>query len=339
MSHYVGGVFDANKQTAKSAPIHIVTGFLDWAYGETPSAFRLLNFLTLAKLCYKADKASWAGKFMRSAFSELGICLRDEPYLTIPVILWMFGGFEELPPDPRRFFLLRCLELSNTFARGHPIRRIFDEVRGLGPENDHGSREFMFRQAAIRFIDDLGVQLGAGGHFACSLVRPVNEGTAASLSENPLSRSWIDPAVLRMEEPLYFDVNMNVERCIVQTVEFRGHAELLRVQAVLEQQREATQSDEARERLSYHLQALEVPIHRIGYRDCLLAGDRDGFVTHWRQLTDHRNPAEQHALNSEHLSDMVLAWKLFTRWEKFEEAQNVQQRIEKMLMVIHETMG
>lgn len=338
VSHYVAGVSGANEQTAESAPIGIVTGFLDWAYGSTPNAFRLLNFLTLAKLCHKAGQTGWAGILMRPAFSELETCLRGDPYLTIPVILSMFGGFGELPPEIRPLLLRHCLELSKTFARGHPIRRIFEKMRRMDPKSDHGSLEFTFRQAAVRFTDDLDVHLGVGGHFACSLVRPLNEGTAASLSENPLSRSWIDPEVRRMEDPLYFDVNMNVERCIVQTVEFRGHAELLRVRAVLEQQREATQSDSAHEELTYHLRALEVPIHRIGYRDCLVAGDRDGFVAHWRQLTDDRNPAEQHALDSEHLKDMMVAWKFFTLWGRLEEAQIVQRRIEKMLETIHETM-
>jgi hypothetical protein len=153
---------------------------------------------------------------------------------------------------------------------------------------------------------------------------------------------WEDPILRHNKDPEYLDSSQNVENYIVQAVEIHGYPELLQVKTVLEQRRNAAPSDQVDQILTWHLHALEVPINRIGYRDCAISEDKDRFIEHWRWLTDNRN-LPQDAFDPEYLEDMLFGWRVFTKWGKNEEVQVVENRLwqvfgilDNRLKAIHE---
>jgi hypothetical protein len=329
VSHYVGGAFDSEIWDAEKAPGEIIREYLNWAYGSTPSSFKLLSNLVSARMCYQQDRDRWAATLLRLGFVELNTCLCDQTYQTLPVILFLLRFFREQPPKARKMLLEQCLELTDPrYARYHPIRQIFEQVSKM-EQGDYDDKfcDSMFTQATSCFVDKLSVRLKESGDFVCAILRNTTQLLALSGSEEiePVQH-WVDPGSRHEKDPEYFDSSQNVENCIVQAVEVHGYPELLQVKAALEQREIAPPSDQVRQMLTRHLRALEVPIHRIGYRDCTITEDKDGFIMHWEQLTDNRN-LPQDALNPEYLQDMLFGWRVFTKWEKNEEVQRVEKRL------------
>lgn len=91
----------------------------------------------------------------------------------------------------------------------------------------------------------------------------------------------------------------------------------------------ATQNDNNRQILARHLSALEVPIHRIGSRDCILSGDRNALVDHWERLNNNWN-SPQEVWDMGHVVDMVIGWNMFTAWGETERVQSVEPRISEI---------
>jgi len=328
VSHYVGGAFDSEIWDAEKAPGEIIREYLNWAYGSTPSSFKLLSNLASARMCYQQDRDRWAATLLRLGFVELDTCLRDQTYQTLPIILFLLSFFREQPPKARKILLNQCLELTDPrYARYHPIRQIFDQVSKM-EQGDYDNKfcDSMFTQATSCFVDKLSVRLREGGDFVCAILRNTNQLLALSGSEEiePVQH-WVDPILRYNEDPKYFDSSQNVEKCIVQAVEVHGYPELLQVKAALEQRRNAAPSDQVHQMLTWHLHALEVPINRIGYRDCAMSEDKVGFIVHWRRLTENRN-LPQDALDPEYLQDMLLGWRVFTKWEN-KEVERVEARL------------
>jgi hypothetical protein len=342
VSHYVGGAFDSEMWDAGNAPVAMVQEYLYWAYGWTQSSFKLLSNLLAARMCFRLDRGYWTGILLRAGFAELNICLRDQPYQALPTILILLNHFREQPPDARKKLLNQCLGLIKVYkyARDHPIKRIFDQVSEM-ERGDYDSRfcDSMFAQATFCFVDKLSDQLGESGDFVCTVLRNTNQLLAVPGSEKKRSvQRWINPVERRKEDPEYFDSNQNVERCIVQAVELHGHPELLQVREALNQQLNAALNDQVRQILTLHLQALEVPIHRIGYRDSFINGDKGGFVKHWQKLTDNRD-LPQDAWDLGYLHDMLFAWKLFTVWGEVDKVRRVEGRLWEIFAILNEQLG
>jgi hypothetical protein len=123
VSHYVGGAFDSEIWDAKKAPGAIIREYLDWAYGSTPSSFKLLSNLVSARKCYQQGRHRWAAILLRLGFLELDTCLRDQTYQTVPIILFLLSFFREQPPQARKMLLNQCLELTDPkYAKCSPYR-------------------------------------------------------------------------------------------------------------------------------------------------------------------------------------------------------------------------
>jgi hypothetical protein len=342
VSHYVGGAFDSEMWDAGNAPVAMVQEYLYWAYGWTQSSFKLLSNLLLARMCFRLERGSWAGILLRAGFAELNICLRDQPYQALSIILILLNHLREQPPDARKNLLNQCLGLIEEYkyARNHPIKRIFDQVSEM-EQGDYDCRfcDSMFAQATFCFVDKLSDQLGENGDFVCAVLRNTNQLLAVPGSEENRSvQRWINPVERRKEDPEYFNSNQNVERCVVQAVELHGYLELLQVREALNQQRNAALSDQVRQILTLHLHALEGPIHRIGYRDSVINGDKDGFVKHWQKLTDNRDLL-QAAWDPGYLPDMLCGWKLFTEWEEVDKVRRVEQRLGEIFTILDKQLG
>ncbi|KAH8676518.1 hypothetical protein BGZ60DRAFT_259272 [Tricladium varicosporioides] len=334
VSVYVSGAFDSEIWNVQTAPGEIIREYLNWACGSTPSSFRLLMSLTLARMCHNLGRECWAGVLLRVGFNELNICLRDQPYQALPIILILLNLLRDRPPHARKQLLEQCLALAGIYAKAHPIKRILDQVSDM--EQRQYDSEFwnsMYAQATSCFVDKLRDQLRDNGDFVCTILRHSNQ-ILLQPEKNRYVQSWVDPVLRHTQDPEYFNSGQNIEQCIVQAVELHGYPELLQVKAALEQQRSATLSDQVSQMLTRHLQALEVPINRIGYRDFMKADDKNGFVKHWRRLTETQD-SPQDAWSPEYLLDMLIGWKQFTRWQMKEEVQGVERRLEEVFVILH----
>ncbi|KAF4448453.1 hypothetical protein F53441_8142 [Fusarium austroafricanum] len=329
ISSYVDQSFKNKDWAAETISTDMTDDYLNWAYDNPHPLFNVFGCLQRANMCFSLEQPDWGRKLLHEGIKELETCLHfvalcnEQPYQVVQVILALFITLSRQPTEVRESFLKHCHDLTKYYNSPH--HQLL--VKAMKMEQEHHEPESQidaFAKALIVFVDKTRDHLEQNA-FAYSLCNHLNQAlgiTESQAGESP-AEAWKDPAELQSRDPEYFNSNNNIKQTIVLAVELHGYQELLQLRKALECQVNSASTGRPHEMILEHLRKLEKLIHRIACRDFWKADDRNGFMEHWRFMTD----GEAGSTNLNYLFDMLYALRAFAKWGKQVEAQFIKARL------------